>query len=541
LRGGSTQTSSQGGAWRIDGNYYRTCTSGNRTKILVATPQQWASSNGNFVLNGSGMTATCVLNCGAGGYAGLVDLEGGAYVTIGGNSASQRLEVLNSGGAGADPSGIHISNTTSGMRVQWASLHNNTFGGISVGWASNWLVTDVTSTANGGPGFSTGMWVDAKTTAGGFVNCTSNGDGQASQGGRADAFLFEGGASLWCVNCTAYNAMQRGFNTGETGGGYNMYYRFRNLIAHDNGTTTDPNIARAGFGFSGDDGLDGVTQNNYIVGMILYRNTQRGGWFGYGNGRAEVWHGVFWGNGWRSDNPVGDIMYDQSSDHMAIYNSIDQKRSYNSVWGYTNANVAANRVPATDYNLWIPASGNTEGLSNFDFANAANSTCDGTFRGASRTFANKPCFIGSHSKVGSAFTAGFVATSDTSYASADFHLTAGSSAIDGGTFLMRANGAGTNATTISVLGNGDTNDPRNYFIEPASYLDAVPDTIQIQGCGTVTITSMTASSISFTPACSWANGAGIHLLWAGAAPDMGVFEFGLGVTAPTLLSVEAVP
>jgi hypothetical protein len=64
-----------------------------------------------------------------------------------------------------------------------------------------------------------------------------------------------------------------------------------------------------------------------------------------------------------------------------------------------------------------------------------------------------------------------------------------------------------------------------HFLKIYSYY-AQPDTIQIEGCGQVSITSMTATSITFTPtsSCLWTKDAGIHFPWNGALPDMGVYE-----------------
>jgi hypothetical protein len=136
----------------------------------------------------------------------------------------------------------------------------------------------------------------------------------------------------------------------------------------------------------------------------------------------------------------------------------------------------------------------------------------------------------------------FAALHDSDYALVDFRPTAGSSLIDKGRFLMRANGAGTNATTVTVKSNGGSADPRNYFIAPNSYLGPLAsDTkVQIEGCGVRNIVTMTATSITFTPSCSWTDNAGVHLPWAGPAPDIGAYEIGLtgGPASPVLISVE---
>src|SRR5574341_2064968 len=96
LKGGSTQGSAQGGAWRIDANYYtNTCTTGSRITLRIATSAEWSGSSGNFILDGTGITGTCVNFCGSGGYIALVDVEGVNYVVLQGQSATQRIEIKN--------------------------------------------------------------------------------------------------------------------------------------------------------------------------------------------------------------------------------------------------------------------------------------------------------------------------------------------------------------------------------------------------------------------------------------------------------------
>src|SRR5207244_3260407 len=154
--------------------------------------------------------------------------------------------------------------------------------------------------------------------------------------------------------------------------------------------------------------------------------------------------------------------------------------------------------PVSDYNIYRPAASDSEEFSGFSFRSRE-------FASAGRTFAQAATgqtgFTGTNDLIGFSYDPRFIATDDTNYANNNFNLAAGSPASDSGQFLMRASGAGAAATTINVLGNGLSNDPRVYFMSAASFLEAAPDRIQIEGCGEVTITAMTSTSISFTPAC----------------------------------------
>jgi len=506
LKGGSTQASAQGGAWRIDQNYYtNNCTTGARITLRIATSAEWSGSAGNFIIDGTGITGTCVNFCGSGGYIALVDVEGVNYVVLQGQSPTQRIEIKNTARGPNTELGMGLLVTNGfgtqgdGFKGQWLTVHDNTGAGIEVSTWKNWLVANTISYNNGAPGYGAGAQSDLKVTNGAFVDAEAYNNGTAQLGGFADAYFFVGGNPLWCVRCTAHDNVQRGFNTGTINNNNNGLFLFRDVRAYNNGTTTDPNMSKNGLGLSGPDLLDQFPQQNFIVGAVLYRNTQMGVWMGYGDGWVELWHGTFFGNGWGT-NPDGDTKYDRSSDYAGVFNSIYQRRSYTvSPWSWGNANNARDRAPHSDYNLYHPASADSESFSNFNFQTGSFSSTGRTFAQAA---AGQTGFTGAHELIGATYNPLFVKTDDTTYANNDFHLQSGSPAIDKGQFLMRANGAGTNASTINVLGNGNSNDPRNYFIAPNSYLDAAADTIQIQGCGQVTITAMTATSISFSPACS---------------------------------------
>jgi hypothetical protein len=189
-------------------------------------------------------------------------------------------------------------------------------------------------------------------------------------------------------------------------------------------------------------------------------------------------------------------------------------------------------VPTSLGNCLRPASDNSEGIG----------VNDGSGWPGDGTYAAPPAWIPSGGNtVGMACDPKYPPLDATSYAANTFVLGAGSPAIDGGRFLLRAQGGASNATAITVKANGGSDDPRNYFVAPSSYLDAAADLIQIEGCGQVHVTALTRNSISFAPACSWADNAGIHLPWSGAAPDMGPVEFAAPtLPAPTLLSVDLV-
>lgn len=571
LKGGTTQGSGQGGAWRIDGNYYTAdCTgttgegpSSGRIVIRIASAGEWSGSNGHFALDGTGITPACSTFCG--NQAGLLDVEGVDSITIAGLSASQRIVVRDS-----SEHGVLVANGFGPQRfrfrAKWLELANNSGAGIDVSRQTNWQVSDVISHDNRGPGFATGLTNDHDVIDGAFVDTESYNNGLGEYGGYADAYFYVGGVSLWTIRAWSHDNRQRGFDTGSTGNSKSFLYRFRDLRSWNNGKTTNPNIQRAGFGFSGDGPVGGVQSRNYVFNSIFYRNPGAGGWLGYDGGWTEVWNSVFFRNDYSGVGGNGELVYDRGADRTAVFNSIFQRRDEN-IWQYSQAVGAVDRVPFSNHNIYRPNSSTSEPISTFSFGGSCTPGTSQSF-GGGRTFAQGLCFAGPNDKIPGSRSSctsagpgkGSVACTMTntdpaftniggdcdggsfSFQACDFSLRSNSAAIDAGGFYMTATSGGTNSNTISVSA-----DPRNYFVSPASFLEAVPDRIQIQGCGVVTIQSMTANSITFSPACSWSSGAGVHLPWSGSAPDIGALELGTtdpggqAPAPPTLLSVDIVP
>src|SRR5262249_7115250 len=298
LKGGSTQTSAQGGAWRIDGQiappyysyYTSTCTTSARIVVVIATSDQWPGSTGNFTIDGTGVMPACIQNqfCGAYGYVGLVNVFRVNYFILKGLSATQRIEIKN---AARGPSqelgmGLLVSNAFDmlhnmlrgdGFKGKWLSVHDNTGAGIAVSTWKNWIVIQTVSYNNGGPGYSAGAQSDLRVRNGAFVDAEAYNNGTAAYNGFADAFFFDGANQLWCVRCSAHDNVQRGFNTGTISNTMGSTYMLRDMRAYNNGTC-DPNqswcqnVSRNGFGFSGSDLLNQYPQQNFIVRAIPYPN-----------------------------------------------------------------------------------------------------------------------------------------------------------------------------------------------------------------------------------------------------------------------------
>lgn len=550
LKGGTTQTSAHGGAWRIDPTYYSTCSAGQRITLRVATSAEWSGSTGPFTIDASGITPTFDPTYGFSSHAGIISVSNRNFIEVRGAGIQQRLRVLKASALSMVVSCNHNcpGGWGEGFRGDWLEFAQGT-GGFNIGRYRNWQVSNsIGHHMRNGP-WQTGMNNDQLVENGGFVNvqgydsgCGSVAAPGCTQGnGQEDLFFFVGGRSLWCVNCQAYRGGERGVNTGviqDRNMGGDFVYRFRNLRAWDNGATcvgSGPHFcAAAGIYVSGNDWVDGNTARTHVVGATLVRNADMGAG-AYGGGAIEVWHATTYNTNWRRQD-TGSYVFDRTAKWVKLFNGVDLRINGAKPFGWNNAN---GQLPQKQYtpvalnNCLRPISADSEPLG----------VNDGTGWPGSGTYASPPAFLpASTNRIGlSKCDPRFASLNPAAFDGNDFTPQAGSSAIDAGRFLMRAAGGGSNATTITVKANGSSSDPRDYFIAPNSFLDAEADTIQIEGCGRVRITGMTANSISFTPACSWADNAGVHLPWAGSAPDAGAIEAGVLAVppaAPALLSAQ---
>lgn len=550
LKGGSTQTSAKGGAWWINPTYYTAnCTTGSRISIRIATNGEWSGSSGPFTVDGTGVTPSVDSLFGPTDRApALITVFGVDFVELKGLSNSQRIVVTDStqNGITAGCSGPGCAGSSVGFRGDWWDV-NRSVHAISFGRLNNWNVSNVTVNLIQSGAVETGWNNDHIVDRGAFVNVTVHDSGCGSPAwpgctdnfGDPDQFFFTGGRNLWCVNCTSYNSGERGANTGVIGDanmGGDFVYRFRNYVAFNNGATCNVNnhwCSGLGIDTSGNDWASNDRSRNIIVGAHLYGN-KHGGEGTYGGGYQEVWHATSYNNG--TGGGANHRLRAEATNQF-LFNSIDPS-GYSYDAGTANGGQPQKQFTPTAMNNCLrPNAANSEALgANF-----------GGWPGMA-TYAAPPSWIGATNKIGlTNCNPQFV-----NLAGHDVRLQAGSSAIDAGRFLLLANGAGSNATTVSVKANGGSVDPRYYFISSASYLDAQPDTIQLQNAscasgtpalaaGRAVITGMTATTITLDRACSWANNAGVHLPWTGSAPDMGALEFASGgPPAPTLLSVEPV-
>src|SRR5262249_2831506 len=131
LRGGTTQTAAQGGAWLIDSTYYSSCSAGNPIRLKVATSGEWSGSSGAFTLDATGVTPTYSTAKGLPSHPATISVADRGYISLLGASAAQRLVVEN-GSAWAVA--VHCAGcTNAGFRGDWLELANGKGGGFNIG------------------------------------------------------------------------------------------------------------------------------------------------------------------------------------------------------------------------------------------------------------------------------------------------------------------------------------------------------------------------------------------------------------------------
>ena len=589
LKGGSTQTSTEGGAWDIDSTYYtNNCTTGSRITIKVARNAEWTGANGHFTLDAAGVVpAIAGTTC---DWPGIVALRSLNFFQVLGRSENARLHITHGLTAHAFtvptqcwassfyPTGIVATGAShQGLRFDWIEI-SDTYFGVQVGRYNNWQVSNIIVSGVKSGGLLTGLAADRTVDGGAYVNATVHDSGCGSSAlpdctedtrGQADAFNFTGQVNMWCVNCTAYNNGERGMSGGVV---YNpsmtddFVSHWRNLVAHSNGAKcgAGQNCTGSGLRPSGNTWYNEALARNYTVGLISW-GQRHDGEAAYGGAHSEVWHATTYYNGF---SPQGGAEHNLLTDnrYQGLINSITMQY-VGSIGAYIAGDSSGGNRPRGTFtpgafnNCYRPASSDTQALGAsavWDYnqlctanqvpysccTGSGTGTCNGTGWPGVGTYAAPPAWIGPTNKVGlAACDPKFTALSTSSFAANDFNLQSDSTAIDAGRFLMLANGAGSNATTLTIQANGGGSDPRYYFISPTSYLDAVADTIQIkdavcQGAAAelgsaerAKIVSMTATAITLDRFCTWADGAGVHLPWEGTAPDIGAFEY-TGSTPP---------
>lgn len=582
FRPGRTQTASQGGGWcltaKTGGNgggtcnnnstrYYATgCTNANPIRFRIATPAEWpgAPSTGHFTIDGSGVRTTQAYGF---DYSSLLAIGAIDGLSISGLDANRRFRFINaqtpaSGANNVCAGAIASTHGTdnNGVVIDWAEFATSGLG-ICFADTVNWRISNALVHGNDCHGIDVGYHTDRQSDAGAFVDVEVYDNGQS--GGcrpfNSDGIYQQGVRRIWNIRVSVHDEQTNCINGGSSRqDGADQATTFRAIWRDSRffrcGRYTSGNF-RSGVAWDGDGDTTAPHSWVFFQRSIAYGNPGPGIWGNHGSGRMAGWHWTVFGNAWAGTG-AGQVVWDRTGDVFELHNSVIVPRSWTAeAWRWNSSAAIFDVRPLSSFNLYPYVSGPNEQLSTFRWS--------GGFSSSPVTYANASQwgvgagndYISNTTNYQPRFTSignGCDDASARNFAACDFRPTSTSDLLNRGTFFLRADSAGSGTTVTVRKGNPASNsdpelaDPRNFFIAPNSFAGAVGDRIMIEGCGEVTVTGLTANSISFTPSCSWSAGAGIHLPWTGTAPDIGAFELGAaggggGSTAPappTLLSVE---
>jgi hypothetical protein len=579
--------------------------------------------------------------CQSGGYCGLVAIENLDGVIFVGASASQQIivkNVIKSTNGGAKTAGVMVQGKGAavGKDIQLGfldisnkSAYDNGYGveitDVGFSWVHDVAVHDWL-----GGGVDTSMmttWHRVQSLVLEKITVTNTGNNSSSVYPVSDDYYFAGGefsdkrngGGIWCLNCVGANGLADGSNSfGCNGVGEDGLLRYRDSAFYGNGRntalTTGNGIESAGDSATTCGGGGNALPEQTVISIrtVFYNNRRAGLSTPHNAGSHYGWHDTLY----RASSSDSDFQHNECASSVGFFNSIvDTGSDSTMALGISNCGTAEGTnktAPVMMNTLWRGTS-TTRQLSQVrtfcrkddgtwtttpcqnggcpsgqscrtDYSSSVlcQSPCTG------QSFSSPPGFLVGNGNVTGTQDTKFVSTGGRcdsafvdgapGYTDCDFHLQAGSPAIDPpkALFVLLANGAGSNASTINVKAStpepeqmtapiyGSLNlnwgsrphiaDPRSYFISPQNHPWATGDVIQIVGTcahgaarhaqdGRAQITSMTATSITVDDTCTWNDGAGVHWPFNGSAPDMGAYEYGLdnsSIAAPVLLSVDPV-
>jgi hypothetical protein len=264
LRGGTTQTSAEGGAWCLSsgggcatsGSYYpTTCTAASPITIRVATSDEWAGSTGPFTINQAGINPA---DSASFNYAGIITISRVSGIVLKGASPTQLIILAGTMTRDANNDvDLEIDGHVSGLTIQYLEAADAPTAGIAMGDVSDSLVSDVIVDNNVGPGINCGQQVHHNCNRVGWVNLesafngTNGGDGT---GFYCDSLYIQGSQQLYVINPYVHDNGCNGMNIGA--GDHAYPYRARTLIRDGvfshNGLWNNINNSKSNFQGGGD-------------------------------------------------------------------------------------------------------------------------------------------------------------------------------------------------------------------------------------------------------------------------------------------------
>jgi hypothetical protein len=370
LKGGSTQTSAHGGAWRLDPNYYNTtCTASNPMQLRVASTAEWSGSSGHFTIDGTSITATCRNNCAD--VRGLVAIESLGGLEVKGLSATQRIVIRNS-----TSNGVNINSYAPAPQylvLRWLDIGPSRYVGVAIGGYDQWSIWNSLVHHSGGHGIDMGLHVDRQTDRGALVNVDVYNNGTSGNGFNSDGIYFVATRNVWMLGGSISNEWTNGYNGGSVlhqnlqAATYRV--RLRNVVLKNNGRWESLQNGASGCAFGGDCTNTPPHSYSFIFNSVFYGNPGSGVWGPHDSGKQFIWGATFFGNGWRSIGGKGQILYDTCSNGWEVRNSIFKRSAFLStpVWNWNSCGNPCQYAPqvVSAFNLYDYANSENESFAPF--------------------------------------------------------------------------------------------------------------------------------------------------------------------------------
>ncbi len=557
LKAGTTHSATDGGSWLIDSGLYTKGCSSAGLRIVVGNSANglWSGAGGHFLFDGTGMS---VYN-GAGtdqecwpDHPGLVQVCRLDKITIEGQSEGSRFIVQNAATQHSHTEYLFqfhgMGEEVTDAAFRWFELRNAR-SGFNAGRVNGlFLEHGIIHDTSICGGLQFGMNADnfVRRAAARDIEIYNTGSATSSTGCN-DAVFITGNIQIWLLDLIIRNNQHRGINTGCIWGpscSTPGRYRSRYLQVYSNGTACPAANCRGAGIFTSHEETS-IAENHRDTNTYLrtYSNDGGAGLTGYANAVTQFWNVTVFREA--TDGNYRPFLIDTTGEQTYLMNiSHQHSTGFVGNWNTNNSGGTQRCLEPIMLNTCFRPLSNSSPLG-FSHSNCSNFSTG--------TYETPPDFLQSSTNKLNTTTcmpnfaniSGACATG--TYSACDFTPGSGSSLIDAGRTFLLANGAGT-GNTINVKANGGKGDPEDFFIAPNSFYlaDQLPATyrqVQISGsCGVRDITSLSATSITFSgPACSWSDNAGVHIPYAGAAPDIGAIEF-VGTEAPqSPLNLRVVP
>lgn len=390
LKAGTSITSAIGGRLQIDASYYQNGTA--LSPIVIRVGNDWG--NGFFTYDASGMSVPK--------YYPAVYIDRRDYIQIRGADSTRRLSIKNTAGGGWGIMAAGSGNKQLGIVLDYLELANNLYGGSTISFSDEWIISNSISHDNGEIGFDTGGLSDSNANNGTYMNDEAYRNGvTVDVSGIAHGFGLYGSTNITFQSCSSHENGRDGFDFGTVTNTNSASATVIDSTSYNNGED--------GFGNNG--GTSGSQIFDFINDISF--NNLNSGWHIYDGAKVGIYQSIAHSNG-SSNNPwwAGNILTYAGEGFpppiITLKNNIFYKPKAFQIGSYRS--LGGIPVISSEHNLYVPRVSDSEPAFDFPY-------------GTQPSYAEKPLFIGDTDRLGVTADPEFEsAANTTNLASNDYHL-----------------------------------------------------------------------------------------------------------------------